>query len=70
MRMSEIVKKYPGEWLLIEYQELDEDLDVKQGKVIAHSPSKEKIYQLLMETKGKNIAIEYAGQLPEVAVMF
>lgn len=70
MRMSEIVKKYPGEWVLIEYQELDNDLNVRRGKVIAHSPNKEKIYQRLMETKGQNIAVEYAGQLPDVAVMF
>ena len=70
MKMSEISKKYSGEWLLIEYEELDRDLNVKRGKVIAHSPNKEKIYQRLMQTQGKNVAIEYAGKLPEVAVMF
>jgi hypothetical protein len=70
MKMSEIIRKYPGEWLLIEYEELDQDLTVKRGRVIAHSPDKAKIYQRLMETKGKNVSIEYAGRLPEVAVMF
>ena len=70
MNMNEMIKKYPGEWLLIEYEELDEDLNVKRGKVIAHSPDKAKIYQRLMETKGKNVSVEFAGRLPEVAVMF
>jgi hypothetical protein len=70
MKMSEIVKRYLGEWLLIEYRELDEGLNVKQGTVVAHSPNKDEIYKRLMETKGKNIAVEYAGKLPEVAVMF
>jgi len=70
MNMNEMIKKYPGEWLLIEYEELDEDLSVKRGKVIAHSPDKAKIYQRLMDTKGKNVSVEFAGRLPEVAVMF
>jgi len=70
MRIREITKKHKGEWLLIEYDELDKDLNVKRGKVLAHSPNKEEIYQILLETKGKNVAIEYAGKLPEVAVMF
>jgi hypothetical protein len=70
MDMNEMIKKYPGEWLLIEYEELNEDLSVKRGKVIAHSPDKSKIYQRLMETKGKNVSVEFAGRLPVVAVMF
>jgi hypothetical protein len=70
MDMNEMIKKYPGEWLLIEYEELDEHLNVKKGKVIAHSPDKAKIYRRLMETKGKNVSVEFAGRLPEVAVMF
>lgn len=70
MRIREMTKKYKGEWLLIEYEELDEDLNVKRGKVLAHSSKKDKIYKLLPETKGKNVAIEYAGHLPKVAVMF
>ena len=70
MKIKEILKKYKDEWLLIEYARLDENLNVVEGKVLAHSPNKEKIYAELMKTKGKNVAIEYGGKLPEVAVMF
>lgn len=70
MKLDEILKKYKDEWLLIEYTKLDEDLNVIEGTVIAHSPNKEKVYSQLMKTKGKDVAIEYAGELPEVAVMF
>ena len=70
MKMGEILRKYKDEWLLIEYTKLDENLNVVEGKVLAHSPKKEKIYAELMKTKGKNVAIEYAGKLPEIAVMF
>ena len=70
MKMQEIVKQYKHEWLLIEYTRLDDNLSVVEGRVIAHSPSKERIYARLLKTKGKNVAIEFAGKLPEIAVMF
>ena len=70
MERGEILKKYKGQWLLIEYSALDENLNVVAGRVLAHSPNKDDIYAKLIKTKGKNVAIEYAGKLPEVAVMF
>ena len=71
MKWEEIRAQYAGQWLLIEYQELDEQLNVVAGEVVAHSSDKEEIYKRLLETKGKNIAIEYACELSQdVAVMF
>ena len=70
MRWEDIRKQYAGQWVLIEYQQLDEHLNVIEGDVVAHSPDKEEIYRQLLQTKGKNIAIEYAGELPQdLAVM-
>lgn len=70
MRMEEIRKRYQGEWVLIEYTKLDDDLNVLEGEVIAHSPNKEEIYHKLLRTKGKDVAIEYLGEVPEdLAVM-
>ena len=34
MRIEEIRKLYPDEWVLIEYSKLDDDLNVLEGKVI------------------------------------
>jgi len=71
MKWEEILQRYTGQWLLIEYQELDEQLNVVEGEVIAHAPNKEEIYERLAEIKGKNIAIEYAGELShDLTVMF
>ena len=70
MKMDEIRRQYEGEWVLIEYTELDEDLRVVEGDVIAHSPNREEIYRQLLGTKGKDVAIEYLGDVPEdLAVM-
>jgi len=71
MTWEEICRQYAGQWVLIEYQQLDEQLNVIEGEVIAHSPEKEEIYRQLLKTTGKNIAIEYAGDFPkDLAVMF
>jgi len=71
MTIGEIREGYPNEWVLIEYDDVDAEFNVINGDVIAHSPVKEEIYRVLIETKGKNIAIEYTGPVPEdLAVMF
>jgi hypothetical protein len=71
MRLSEIKKKYRDQWVLIDFSKLDKDLRVKDGKVLAHAANKEDIYKALVHTRGKNIAVEYCGKMPEdLAVMF
>jgi hypothetical protein len=71
MRFSEIKKKYRDQWVLIDFSKLDKDLRVKDGKVLAHAANKEDIYKALVHTRGKNIAVEYCGKMPEdLAVMF
>ena len=65
MRIEEIRKLYPDEWVLIEYSKLDDDLNVLEGEVIAHSPDKEEIYQAQMKLQGRSLAIEYLGEIPE-----
>jgi hypothetical protein len=71
MRLNEIKKKYRDQWVLVEYSKLDKDLRVKNGKVIAHAANKEDIYKALRHTRGKNVAVEYCGKIPEdLVVMF
>ena len=69
MRLSEIKKKYRDEWVLIEYSKISASLQVKEGKVLAHATNKEDIYKALLRTKGKNVAIEYFGKVPEDLVV-
>ena len=69
--MSEIItfqqmqQSYEGEWLLIAYATLDENLQVKEGEVLAHSPNQEEIYHALASVPEQLLAIEYVGQVPE-----
>ncbi|MFQ5873482.1 MAG: hypothetical protein ACE5JL_06735 [Dehalococcoidia bacterium] len=65
MTLEEITQQYPHEWVLIEFTELDDELKVVEGKVIAHSPSKEKMYQELVGLEHDKVAIEFTGDMPE-----
>ena len=68
--MSAIKKRFHNQWLLIEVSKYDGDYNIKEGKVLANSPFKAKIYQALLKYTGKNLAIEYVGELPkEMAVL-
>jgi hypothetical protein len=71
MRLAEIRKKYPNQCVLIEFSKLGKDLRVKEGNVIAHASTKEEIYKALLRTRGKNVSVEYCGEMPEdLVVMF
>jgi len=65
MEMAEIRKRYRNEWVLIEYTKLDDELNVVEGVVIAHSKDREEIHKAQMELKNKKLAIEYLGEIPE-----
>ena len=72
MTEAEIVERWKGKWVLSEYRELDRNLDVVDGDVIAEAATKEEIYKLQMSIGGgRKLAIRYCGEWPtDVAVMF
>ncbi len=65
MRWEEIVEGFKDEWVLIYVKEVDDDFNLKEGDVIAHSKDKEEIYRKLLEIRPKNFSIEYTGEIPE-----
>lgn len=72
MKLEEIREGWKGKWVLIEYQELDRNLEVVEGEVIAEAPTKEEIYKVLLTTgRGKPTAIRYCGEWPtDIGLMF
>lgn len=62
---EEMQRRYDGEWLLIAPKEVDEELQVVKGEVLAHSHKQEDIYQALLTLEEQPLAIEYVGQVPE-----
>jgi hypothetical protein len=66
---EQIKQRYDGQWVIIAYHEIDEDLEVLAGEVLAHSSSETEIYQMLSLARGKNVSIEYIGAVPENVVL-
>jgi hypothetical protein len=56
---------YQNEWLLIAYTQVDENLNVMEGEVLAHSSNVETLYHLLPQYRNRAIAFEYIGEIPE-----
>ena len=65
MHLDELLTKYRNEWLLIEVHKFDEEYNVVDGNVLVHSPVKEDIYKALLRVGSENVAIEYAGEVPD-----
>ena len=51
--------------MLIAYTEMDEDLNVIRGEVLAHSPEGDLLYNNPLSRKGKSVVREYTGPIPE-----
>ncbi len=65
MSLQEMRERYYGQWVLVGYEELDDDLTVRRGRVLAHSPDKDELYRQLLTLRGQRIAVEYLGEVPE-----
>jgi len=61
-KIEKIKKKFHREWLLISVDEVDESTTTPiSGKIIAHSPHREDIYQMLLKPpKAKKLLVEYS----------
>jgi hypothetical protein len=62
MTLEEIKQQYPDQWVLIEFTQLDDELRVVDGQVIAHSPSRHEIENQLATLRNEKIAVEFTGE--------
>lgn len=71
LTLEEMKERYWGEWLLIDQAELDENMNVKRGRVLFHSTDQQELYDSLHLREGRAASIEYLGSIPDdYAVMF
>jgi hypothetical protein len=72
LSIEQIRQRYPCEWVLIADTASDDQLNIIQGQVLAHSPLRDEIDKALITFKNvKSISIEYTGPIPnDYAVLF
>ena len=61
----EIQQRYDGEWVLIAYHSLDENLKPIAGEAIAHSTDRDEVYAALGKRGNQGVAIECFVKIPE-----
>ena len=69
MSLQEMKDRYRGQWVLVAYQELDDDLNVLRGKVLAHSSDRDEIYRQLLTVQEEKVSVEYMGEIPKDLVV-
>jgi hypothetical protein len=68
MKIAEIREQYAGEWVLIKFgsmADLDENLAVIDGEVVAHALNREDIDRAEEQAGPGNYAVEFLGEFPE-----
>ena len=64
LTIEQIKQRYRDEWLLIGYTDLDENLNVLSGEVLAHAQDANDLYKLLPQYSDRPVAFEYVGEIP------
>ena len=65
VKVEEIKKRYRDEWVLVEVIEEDELGQPIDVELIAHSKSRDEIYDALVETKTRYTYQFYTGEIPK-----
>jgi len=63
--IKEIEKQYPDEWLAFEVHEVDKMKYAVKGKLLAHSPSRSVVYEVLSKHPCEHFYVVYTGQKPQ-----
>ena len=65
MKIEDVRKKYPDQWVLVEVTKIDRRGNIIEGTVIANSKNRDDTYRKMKETKAKDIAHFYTGEIPQ-----
>ena len=65
MTITEMKTRFASEWVLVEEPVTNEVLEVKSGKVLAHSQDRDVVYREAVRLRPKRFAMLYLGTLPE-----
>jgi hypothetical protein len=74
LKLEDIKKQFPDQWILLEVTKSDENDETIEAKPLYHHPNKEKVIQEMGQfTRGSGVilSVEFTGEIPEEwAVMF
>ena len=65
LTIVQIEEQFASEWVLIEDPQVNDVLEVKNGKVRWHSKDREEVYRQAITLHPKRFAVLYTGRMPE-----
>ncbi len=66
MRLEEIRQQFKDEFVLLEVTKTDEDnVEIVEGNVLAHSPNRDEIMELLGQGLARDVAVEWCGAVDD-----
>jgi hypothetical protein len=65
LSMEEIESRYAPDWVLIGEPQTAEDLSVRAGRVLSHSPDRDEVYRKAGELRPGRFAVRFLGTRPE-----
>ena len=65
LSIAEIESRFDGEWVLLEDPQVNQQMEILGGKVLAHSKDRDEVYQKAVELRPKHSAFLYLGTMPE-----
>jgi hypothetical protein len=69
LTVEEIEARFAPEWVLIGEPETDENLRLRAGKVLFHSPDQDEVCRKAMEYPPGRYALRFLGTIPEDMVL-
>ena len=64
LTVEEIETRFAPEWVLIGDPQTDEDLSLRAGRVLFHSPDRDEVYRKALELHPGRFAVRYLGTWP------
>jgi hypothetical protein len=65
LTVEEIEARYAPDWVLIGEPQVNENLSLRAGKVLFHSPDRDEVYRKATELRPGRFAVRYLGAWPE-----
>lgn len=66
---AEMEAQFDGEWVLVADPEMDENQDVRRGRVVFHGKDRDAMYDCDASLQLKKAAYLYLGPMPEMSVL-
>ena len=64
LTVEQIEARFAPDWVLIGEPQTDEDLSLRSGKVLFHSPDRDEVYRKARELRPGRFAVRYLGTWP------